>query len=309
MWHMSKAISRNQVKLLAGLGFLYWGFFALLQLPVSPFQISYVQILLLGVPTFLLPFVGGLLNYSKKELVAGQAGGFLLMLAFYIGKSELTAILTLTWLLWTIWMALQQIQQWQKESIFQIAQLNLLASPLFLPVGAAWAFADRLGFRPFNFDETITLLTAAHFHYAGFILPLLTGLILPKFQNKLAKILGIGVILGVPLVALGITTSHFLLPEIIETACVTILAGSAFGIGLLHIVFAFKNKEKWSWLLAISGLALMAGMVLAMGYGWRFYIPISFLSIPWMYAVHGTLNALGFALPGVLGWFVSVKQR
>lgn len=26
------------------------------------------------------------------------------------------------------------------------------------------------------------------------------------------------------------------------------------------------------------------------------------LSIPWMYAVHGTLNAIGFALPAVFGW-------
>ena len=306
---MSKAVTKKQAKLLAGFGFIYWGFFALLQLPVSLFQLSYVQILILGVPTFLLPFAGYLLGFSKKELSIGWVAGLVLLLSFYLQKSANAAILTLPWLLWTIWMALVQFQKWFNNKTFQIAELNLLAAALFLPVGAAWALADRLDFRPFDFDSMITLLTAAHFHYAGFVLPLLTGLILPKFQNRWSKIAGVGVIIGVPLVAIGITTSHFLLPEMIETACVTILASSAFVVGLLHLIFAIKTSNFASWLFAISGLALMAGMTLAMGYGWRYYVPISFLSIPWMYAVHGTLNALGFALPGILGWFLMVKQR
>lgn len=306
---MSKNITAKQAKLLAGIGFSCWLVFAMTTLPVSPFQINYVQILILAVPTFLLPFAGFLLHFSKKELTIGLLTSLLLLVAFAMEKSHWAAVLSLPWLLWTIWMALIKFQKWLKNISYKIADLNLLAAALFLPVGAAWAFADRLDFRPLDFDATITLLTAAHFHYAGFILPLLTGLILQKFQNIWSKIFGIGVIIGVPLVAVGITTSHFLLPEIIETACVTVLASSAFGIGLLHLITLFKLKENARWLFALSGLALMGGMVLAMGYGWRYYFPISFLSIPWMYAVHGTLNALGFALPGILGWFMVVKEQ
>lgn len=302
-------ISKKETKLWASIGLLGWLIFTVLKLPVSPFQIGYVQILILAVPTFLLPFAGFLLCFSKKEVGSGVLSGLILALAFILEKSQFAAILTLPWLLWTVWMALSKFQKWLNKRTWDIAELNILATSLFLPVGAAWAFADRLDFRPFDFDATITLLTAAHFNYAGFILPLLTGLILSKFQNKRVKTFGISVIIGVPLVAIGITTSHFLLPEFIETACVTILASSAFGIGFLHVIFAFKNGGKFRWLFALSGIALMAGMTLAMGYGWRFYVPISFLSIPWMYAVHGTLNALGFALPGVLAWFVGVKHR
>lgn len=306
---MSEIMNKKTVKTISGVGFIGWLIFAFCKLPVSPFQIGYVQILILAVPTFLLPFAGFLLNYSKKETTIGLLTVLLLTIAFLLGKSQIAAILTIPWLLWTMWMALVRFQKWLKNKSYNIAKLNLLAAALFLPVAAAWAFADRLDFRPFDFDATITLLTAAHFNYAGFILPILTGLILPKFQNIWSRIFGIGVIIGVPLVAIGITTSHFLLPEIIETVCVTILASSAFGIGFLHLLLAFKMQGKARWLIALSGLALMAGMTLAMGYGWRYYVPISFLSIPWMYAVHGTLNALGFALPGVLGWFMSVKQR
>jgi hypothetical protein len=306
---MSKIIDKKEAVMLAGIGFIGWLIFAFCKLPFSPFQIGYVQILILAVPTFLLPFAGFLLKYSKKETIIGLFAGLVLTAAFLLEKSPITAVLTIPWLLWTLWMALVKFQKWLKNAAYNIAKLNLLAASLFLPVAAAWAFADRLDFRPFNFDATITLLTAAHFNYAGFILPILTGLILPKFKNIWAKTFGLGIIIGVPLVAIGITTSHFLLPEIIETVSVTILASSAFGIGFLHFFLAFKTKRKTRGLFALSGLALMAGMTLAIGYGWRYYVPISFLSIPWMYAVHGTLNALGFALPGVLGWFMSVKQR
>lgn len=306
---MSESITAKQAKLLGTIGFICWLFFAVTKLPVSPFQINYVQILILAVPTFLLPFAGFLLHFSKKSLILGLLTSISLLLAFAMEKSTVAAILSLPWLLWTIWMALTKFQKWLKNKPVQITSLNLLAASLFLPVGAAWAFADRLNFRPMDFDATITLLTAAHFHYAGFILPLLTGLILEKFQNTWAKMAGIGIIIGVPLVAIGITTSHYLLPKFIETACVTILASSAFIIAFLHLILVFKMKKNTRWLFALSGFALMSGMLLAMGYGWRYYFPISFLSIPWMYAVHGTLNALGFALPGILGWFLEVKQR
>ncbi|GJM34853.1 MAG: hypothetical protein DHS20C18_38540 [Saprospiraceae bacterium] len=50
-------------------------------------------------------------------------------------------------------------------------------------------------------------------------------------------------------------------------------------------------------------------MILAMGYGWRHYFPISFLDIPWMYAVHGTLNSIGFAATGLVGWLIVISKK
>lgn len=42
--------------------------------------------------------------------------------------------------------------------------------------------------------------------------------------------------------------------------------------------------------------------MLAAIYGSRFYVPMPWLDIPWMRAVHGTANALGFGLAGLLAW-------
>ena len=46
------------------------------------------------------------------------------------------------------------------------------AAVAFLAVGATFAVIDRLGVQPFGFSATVILLTAVHFHFAGFVLPL-----------------------------------------------------------------------------------------------------------------------------------------
>jgi len=79
-------------------------------------------------------------------------------------------------------------------------------------------------------------------------------------------------------------------------------------VGLLHLYLAFKNKNlliKVLW--TIAGFSLLCGMTLALLYGWRAHHSLTFLTIPWMYAVHGTLNAVGFAIPALLGWSILVK--
>jgi hypothetical protein len=47
---------------------------------------------------------------------------------------------------------------------------------LYLPIGGAWLVASRLGIQPLGFGDTIVLLTAVHFHFAGFAAPVLAGL-------------------------------------------------------------------------------------------------------------------------------------
>jgi uncharacterized protein (UPF0548 family) len=55
-------------------------------------------------------------------------------------------------------------------------------------------------------------------------------------------------------------------------------------------------------LFALSGLALLVGMALAAVYALSTFLARYWLTIPEMIPWHGTLNALGFALPGLLAW-------
>ena len=53
----------------------------------------------------------------------------------------------------------------------------LLAGLVYLAVGGVWTVIARAGLRPLGFPDLIVLLTAVHFHYAGFALPVLAGLV------------------------------------------------------------------------------------------------------------------------------------
>ena len=41
----------------------------------------------------------------------------------------------------------------------------------------------------------------------------------------------------------------------------------------------------------------------------RFYLPLEWLSIPWMRALHGTVNVFGFGLAGVAAWLAARPER
>lgn len=56
-------------------------------------------------------------------------------------------------------------------------------------------------------------------------------------------------------------------------------------------------------LFLLSGVSLFFGMALAAIYALRaFVLPLPWLDIPWMRALHGTLNAFGFGLCSMLAW-------
>jgi hypothetical protein len=52
----------------------------------------------------------------------------------------------------------------------------------------------------------------------------------------------------------------------------------------------------------VSGVSLLAAMLWALGFGLRYVFPNLALTMPQMWAIHGTLNAFGFGLCGILAW-------
>lgn len=286
------------------IGFLVWLGCSLISLPGSTFSLSYVQILILAAPLWLIPLTWQLLDTPEWIGYLGVPASITLAIAFLLKPSLIAAVISVPWLLLTTVLAFHKLGDWRINKSGTISHICQLAAYLFLPIGAAWAFADRLGFRPLDFDGTIVLLTVAHFHYAGFLLPTIAALALKNTSSKWSRGIGWSVILGIPLVAIGITTTHLDLPVWIEVFAVTVMVLGGFLIGLLHCFLGWQNRKMgYGQLWFLAGIALMVGMVLACGYGWRHVYLIPALSIPWMYAVHGTLNAVGFALPAVLGWY------
>jgi hypothetical protein len=175
----------------------------------------------------------------------------------------------------------------------------------YLPVGGAWLIAARLRLNPLGFGDTIVLLTAAHFHFAGFAAPLLAGRTGHQLAQTRPALLGLfrppaaGLVLGVPLVAAGITLSRPL-----ELAAVLLLAASMVGLATLVLLAIVPASRPWhaGALLAISALAVLASMLLACAYAAGPWLGMTIITIPQMVLLHGWANGLGFAVCGLLGW-------
>ena len=184
---------------------------------------------------------------------------------------------------------------------------------MFLGVGGAWVFADRAGQRPLGFDGAVVALTAVHFHFAGWLLPLLAGRTVGAFPaSRLATRAAVGVLLGVPAVAVGIATTQFGWGPAFEGAAGCGLALAGMAVAVLHVRLG-TEQSTGSWpqrsLFLVAGASLFFGMTLAAADAARSFAgPLPWLDVPWMRAVHGTVNAVGFGLGGVLAWSLSAGR-
>ena len=82
---------------------------------------------------------------------------------------DLAALLSLPWLAVTALISLEGLLRIARRGLAPLSDLCRDAGLVFLLVGGLWTTASRWGMRPLDFDEAIVLLTANHFHYAGFV--------------------------------------------------------------------------------------------------------------------------------------------
>lgn len=237
--------------------------------------------------------------------VAGQLpAAVLLACAFLLPPGLRAGLLAAPWFAVTCLIAgygLHRLRQRGRASPEEmIGDLGMV----YLAVGGGWVLLSRAGLPPLGFGEPIVLLTGVHFHYAGFLLPILTGLAGLKLHGGTARLAAAAVGAGVPLVALGITLSPHGI-RFVEWGASWFLAAAGLLVTLLQLRLAFRARQPLArGLFAASGLALAAGMVLAAVYALGVYWGREWLTIPDMLPWHGALNALGFAVPGLLAWLV-----
>jgi hypothetical protein len=230
----------------------------------------------------------------------------LLLAAFSLHPGRPAALLSLPWLAVTLLTALFGLARLLRRGPRPLEELAIDAGLIYLAVGGGWLVLARAGIRPLGFDPLIVLLTAVHFHYAGFVLPLLTGMVGRAWPGLLSRGAAVGVIAGVPLVAVGINLSQLNARDF-EPWAATLLAAAGLLVAALHLVLAAGRRPLGQrLLLAVAGLSLPVGMVLAMVYAWGRYSGLPWIEIPEMLPYHGAVNALGFALPGLVGWNLAV---
>jgi uncharacterized protein (UPF0548 family) len=200
------------------------------------------------------------------------------------------ALLAIPWLSMGVISLIEAFKMFKSPRLPFIPRVSTVAGLVFFTVATIWTLADRIGIYPFGFDASIGRLTALHFHYAGLCLPTVTALLaLNDPNNRWNQAAVLAISLGVPLTAIGITTTHFGWNPLIETigASWMAAAGLLAGVGLL--LWGTRTLRHGAW---IGGVLLFVTMSLAFSYALRPYFPMQFHTLDWMRAVHGTLNGL-----------------
>ncbi|WP_436923642.1 YndJ family transporter [Halosimplex amylolyticum] len=227
-----------------------------------------------------------------------------LVLVSLVASSELTATLAAAaWLPVTALLALAGLVRARERGLApnRLSETLVDAGLAYVVVAAVALVLFHRGIT-FWFDPVIVLLTAVHFHFAGFALPVLAGVTgrrLDGFEGLARTTAGV-ILVGPALIAVGISFSP--LVEVVAVGAFT-LAVAAFGLLVLVRVVPSLDVLPAA-LVGLSALALPASMVLALGYGVAAFggtNPLG-LSIGRMVSLHGSLNAYGFALCGAVGW-------
>ena len=245
---------------------------------------------------------------TSAQPVAAVASAF----SFLLSPGQPAAILALSWLLVTTVIGAFGLRRILKRGPSFSHEIFVDAALLYLPIGAAWFVASRFGLQPMGFGDTIVLLTATHFHFAGFAAPILAGLVgrsmigVGQTIHAIFVLAGICIVGGTPLVAAGITFSPMLAltGAAVISIGLTLLAILVFG-WVLNKVNSFLAQT----LLVVSSLSNIAAMVLACLYAYSLVAKIVIVDIPQMAMTHGILNSLGFALCGLIGWTLASRAE
>jgi hypothetical protein len=177
---------------------------------------------------------------------------------------------------------------------------------VYLPVGGVWLVMSRLGLQAFGFGDTIVLLTAVHFHFAGFAAPILAGLAgrfieAPVFARQIFRVSIAFLIIGIPLVATGITASPLLA---LVGATVLSLGLMLLALTVMATVLRALRSLPAQILLTVSSVSSVLAMLMASIYAYSIVAKKLIIGIPEMAVTHGILNAFGFALSGLTAWLI-----
>jgi len=253
------------------------------------------RILLLA-PLVIVPRLIALLPPRSWTSGLGRWTAFLaalpLVLAFGLSPGPVAAALVLPWMA----VALVGVAAATRHGLRhmpsillprQLADLGIDVALGFWGVAATFTLIDRLGVDT-GFSPVIVLLTATHFHFAGFGLLAVAGLL--AASRPWLGVSVIGLIVGIPLTALGFIVSSDLIGAI-----GAVVVGSA-GIGVGAALFTARVTEPIDWLTRVAGAALLVGM--PMGIAWSIAILTgqTFLDLESMVRTHGVLNSTAVLL-------------
>jgi hypothetical protein len=282
-------------------------------------QLGVIELLFLLAPWIVVPLAASLIpSLDNSESPAAWrpaskwiifAAAALATISFFLPTGILAASFACAWLLVCAWFALRGLRRLWRYRAHSFSQFCFAAGEAYLIVGGTWLVASRLGLQPVGFQEPIVLLTAVHFHFAGFLSAVLAGLTSDRLSGtRWSKPLSAaltGVVVGPGLLGLA-----FLVGPKVKLAAVILIVVGQFGLatGMTRVALGNVNPVARAMLLLSSG-CVVAGMALAASWALGEYPLQSFVELGRMERIHGSLNAIGFGICGLIGWVNAGREK
>jgi hypothetical protein len=165
----------------------------------------------------------------------------------------------------------------------ELPSLGVDVALAFWAVGAAFTTIDRLGL-DIGFSAVIVLLTATHFHFAGFGLLGVASLLAAHRTWLRAPVLGL--IVGIPVTALGFVTAS----DVIGAIGAVLVGTSAVGVAVALLTTPSATTAA-PLVTRLAGLALLVGAPMGIAWSLAILLGQGFLDLDTMIRSHGVLNA------------------
>lgn len=216
------------------------------------------------------------------------------------GTTSVAAALALPWVIVTLLLAWFGVWRLRGRGLRPVEEAVLDVGLLTLPVGALAAVAWRLDLG-LGYGLSIVHLTAAHFHYATFLLPVVVAALGRYLRHHRVYRWAAGaVVVSMPFVALGITVS-----PVLEAVAAPVFAGGVVAVAAMFVRVAGEvsgGDQGAAALLVVAGISAGLAMALAVSYALGPWVGGRAPTVADMVPTHGLLNAFGFSLPAVLAW-------
>jgi hypothetical protein len=271
-------------------------------------HLGIIEVLFLLGPWVVVPLGAELVRgagASKNNVVRDWvpiAAASLTTVSFFLDNRTAAAWFASAWLLVCAAFAGDGLRRFVIAGTRSFTQFCFAAGEGYLLVAGIWLVASRAGLQLLAFREPIVLLTAVHFHFAGFASAVLAGLVDEAFAGRRG-----GPILRAALLAVvlgpGILGLAFLLGPKVKLAAALMIALGQLGLagGMVCVGMASKNSGG-RWLLYVASASVAAGMILAAVWAIGEYPLQAFVNIRQMAEFHGVINAVGFVVCGLVGW-------
>lgn len=216
-------------------------------------------------------------------------------------KNEWDVLFAGGYLLFTLMVACYGFVHFLKRGFIQIEEFMIDAAMMYLAIGGLWFFASTAEIDT-GFSPMITWLTAIHFHYASFLLPVFAGLLGRLYKPKYYPVIAALILISPLMTAVGIAFSVW-----IELLSVLTYIMAIYGLILLAMKVKFVRSSQATLVrLSIGSLGLT--IIFSLLYALSNAMELLTIGIPFMLLFHGVTNSLLFGLVGVIGWSVSIPD-